>query len=75
MNQISPNCPKCGGEMNEGFIADYTYGAIRTSDWVEGEPVKSFWVGTKVRGKEQYKVKTFRCVGCGFLESYAVEIK
>ena len=61
--------------MNEGFIADYTYGAIRPSDWVEGEPVKSIWVGTKVRDKNQFKIKTFRCVSCGYLESYAVEEK
>ena len=62
--------------MEEGFVLDRGhYDTKRVNTWVEGEPVKSFWVGTKVRGKEQYKVKTFRCVSCGFLESYAVEIK
>lgn len=61
--------------MVEGFVADYTYGAIRPSDWVEGEPVKSFWMGTKISDKQQFKVKTFRCINCGFLESYAVEEK
>lgn len=61
--------------MVEGFIADYTHGAIRSSDWVEGEPVKSFWMGTKVSDKKQYKVKTYRCENCGYLESYAAEEK
>ena len=61
--------------MVEGFIADYTHGAIRPSDWVEGEPVKSFWSGTKIRDKKQYKVETYRCENCGYLESYAKEEK
>lgn len=68
-------CARCSGEMKEGFVADYTYGSIRPSDWVEGEPVKSFWVGTKISDKNQYKIKTFRCQNCGYLESYAVEEK
>ena len=73
---LSPNCAKCRSRMVEGFIADYTNGAIlRPSDWVEGEPVKSFWTGTKISDKQQYKVKTFRCENCGYLESYAAKEK
>ena len=69
------DCPKCGGEMIEGFIADHTYGGILQSDWIEDAPVKSFWQGTKISGKDQYKIKTFRCIECGYLESYAIEKK
>ncbi len=61
--------------MVEGFIADYTYGEVRSSDWVKGEPVKSFWTGTKIKDKSQYKVETYRCENCGYLESYATEKK
>jgi hypothetical protein len=62
--------------MEEGYILDYGDGDSRTvNTWVEGEPVKSFWMGLKIKDKEQYKVKTFRCAGCGYLESYALEAK
>ncbi len=74
MNQLALNCPKCSSEMEGGFIADYSHGGeIRPSDWVEGEPVKSFWYGTKIFDKKQFRVETYRCVRCGFLESYAAE--
>ncbi len=64
-------CVKCGGEMDEGFILDNTYGARLQSEWIEGEPERSRWVGIKVKGKEQLPVVSFRCSRCGFLESYA----
>ena len=67
----SRNCPKCQGEMEEGFIADTTYGGVVTSKWVEGEPEKSFWTGIKTRDREQIQISTYRCAGCGYLESYA----
>ncbi len=51
MTDSGLNCPKCNAEMQEGFIADYGYGTVRATDWVEGEPVKSFWQGTKIKGK------------------------
>jgi len=65
------NCSKCQGEMEEGFIADTTYGGVVTSKWVEGEPEKSFWTGIKTRDREQIQISTYRCTGCGYLESYA----
>jgi hypothetical protein len=34
------NRPKCRNEMEEGFIADMTYGGIGASTWAEGEPEK-----------------------------------
>jgi hypothetical protein len=69
----TPRCPKCDGEMHEGFIADFTHGAILQEQWVQGPPEKSIWVGTKIRDKERYRITTFRCADCGFLESYAWE--
>jgi hypothetical protein len=64
-------CAKCGGEMEEGFILDNTYGARLQSEWVEGAPVSSGWTGIKLKGKEQLPIITFRCARCGYLESYA----
>lgn len=73
MDESNTNCPKCSAEMEEGFILDHTSGAYLPSNWVEGEPIKSFWTGTKISDKSQYQITTLRCVRCGFLESYATE--
>jgi hypothetical protein len=71
MQEMELRCPKCHGAMEEGFVADQTYGGVRVSKWVEGAPKKSFWSGTKTQGKEQVQIRTYRCTGCGYLESYA----
>jgi predicted nucleic-acid-binding Zn-ribbon protein len=71
MTTLDPKCSKCRSEMEEGFIADVTYGGVVTSKWIEGEPEKSFWTGTKTKGKRQVEILTFRCTNCGYLESYA----
>jgi hypothetical protein len=70
-------CPKCQGEMVQGFVADYVASVIRVSSWVEGPPVKRSWGGIKLRSfwgtklREQIPIGTFRCAVCGYLESYA----
>ena len=57
--------------MEEGFIADYSQGAVVTSKWIEGQPERSLWRVTKIKGKRQVQIASFRCTECGFLESYA----
>ena len=57
--------------MSEGFVIDRTHGAIAQQKWIEGEPVKSFWLGLDTEGREAFRVTTYRCDKCGFLESYA----
>jgi hypothetical protein len=60
--------------MEEGFLADRgDANMVKPARWVDGTPERSFWTGTKTRGKEQYRVTTFRCDRCGYLESYAAE--
>ncbi len=64
-------CPKCRSQMEEGFIADHAHGNATTiSQWIEGPPDDRWW-GLKTGDKEKLKVVTFRCVRCGYLESYA----
>ena len=65
------NCPKCNGEMEQGFVLDMTYGALSVSQWVRGAPEKSFWTQTKAPTASRIPIGTFRCANCGFLESYA----
>ena len=65
-------CPKCNGEMVQGFIFDRADGGgRRVINWVEGAPQKAFWTVTKVPEENCVPVGTFRCSVCGFLESYA----
>jgi hypothetical protein len=54
-----------------GFVLDQTQGGYRPSAWVEGAPEPSFWTGLKLKGHERLPVTTYRCTGCGYLESYA----
>ena len=65
-------CPKCGAAMVQGFIVDWAQGGSRrVSSWVEGAPEKTFWSDTSAPDDKQVPVGTFRCSGCGFLESFA----
>src|SRR4051794_12042669 len=74
--QSDKQCPKCGGVMQEGFIPDYSHHNFsRTAKWQSGEPQKSFWYGINTRDSPQYEIKSHRCTGGGYLESYAQEEK
>ena len=66
-------CPRCrNGRMTEGFVLDRGHGSMKKiQEWVEGEPVKSFWLGVKTSGREALEITTYRCDRCGYLESYA----
>ena len=69
--ELAPTCPKCGAPMEEGFILDNAHGTRVQSEWIEGLPERTRWTGLKLKGKEHLPVTTFRCLQCGYLESYA----
>jgi hypothetical protein len=71
----SMTCPKCSGHMESGFMVDRAGGAANLqAKWVEGEPTPRFWFhGVKMQGREPIPVTTFRCDGCGYLESFAAQ--
>jgi hypothetical protein len=73
MSDDRRDCPKCKARMEKGFIADYTHGHANRmqSKWIEGDPVRSFWLGLSFKGRRMRDVTTFRCTSCGFLESVA----
>ena len=73
MTQQPKTCPKCSGRMEPGFMADRAGGATDLqARWVEGEPIPRFFFdGVKMRGREPVPVSTYRCEGCGYLESFA----
>jgi hypothetical protein len=69
--KITPKCPKCNGEMKEGFVVDHGYGKRFVATWVAGPPEDTIFGNPKVLGKEQHPIQTFCCESCGYLESYA----
>lgn len=71
MRSPDPECAKCRGAMEPGFVLDHTYGATAQSEWVEGRPETSFWTGVRLKGRDRVPVTTYRCARCGYLESYA----
>ena len=64
-------CPKCQGQMSRGYIVDCTHAGYLASAWHPRDPVKSFWMATKIERPEMRQVVACRCDQCGFLEHYA----
>lgn len=66
------DCLRCKGRLEAGFVVDQThYGTADTEKWVAGKVERSFWSGVRTKGRDTYKVTTWRCTKCGLLESYA----
>ena len=60
--------------MEAGFIIDRGHGQSKNLPvWVEGVPERSFWCGLKTAERANLEVQTYRCPGCGLLESYAIK--
>jgi hypothetical protein len=66
-------CTSCAGRLEAGFLPELADGNFPTvpTDWVEGEPKKSFWGGLKLSGTKPIEITTWRCRRCGYLENYA----
>jgi len=67
-------CPKCTDDMKQGYILELGEAPLLSvSQWIAGPPVKSSFFGGGLKlNKEQYPIESFRCVSCGYLESYAL---
>ncbi|MFN2563693.1 MAG: PF20097 family protein [Gemmatimonadaceae bacterium] len=66
-------CPKCGRRMQVGYFLDSKHGERRgLTEWVDGTPERSFWMGLKIKGHYVLPVTVYRCERCGLLESYAL---
>ena len=68
-----PTCPKCAASMERGFLIDQDAmgGGRHAAEWGEGAPERSVWTGLKLRGRERYVVRSYRCPQCGYVELYA----
>jgi hypothetical protein len=74
MTREPMTCPKCSGRMESGFMVDRAgIGSDLQGRWVEGDPIPRFFFdGVKMQGREPLPVRTYRCEGCGYLESFAM---
>lgn len=73
MSKPDPRCPQCREAMEEGYVLELADGnRRRVSQWIEGEPEKSFWFGLKTDGHEQHPITAYRCTRCGLLQHYAI---
>ena len=65
MKEVNNSCPKCSGEMQDGFT-------FSQDTWIEGKPEYEFWSGFKTNGRKRYAITSYCCTQCGFLEQYAL---
>ena len=58
--------------MREGFILEAGESGRPVGKWIEGTPERP-WTrfGVKIDDRARYPIETYRCEGCGYLESYA----
>lgn len=74
---VPTRCPRCAGAMIAGFLLDQGDSAQRQARWVAGERTtgwKASWLGVETpKDPVYYRVVSFRCARCGYLESYARE--
>ena len=81
MDQAILSCPKCQGEMVNGYVIDRSHAFTFVPQWVEGTPTRnslfeSMFTGQGIKQPKSDKwipIGTFRCQSCGFLEFYARE--
>jgi Domain of unknown function (DUF6487) len=72
MTTAQMKCPKCTGNMVQGFVPDfYSHSAVIVGSWHAGQPKKSFWTQTTAPRAEGIPIGAFRCEKCGYLELYA----
>lgn len=66
-------CLRCGSAMEEGFSLEFDgHERRRRTSWVAGEPERNIWHGdVSTRNKRVLRIRMFRCIKCGYLESYA----
>jgi len=66
-------CLRCSDKMEIGFTLEIDGGAKRwRTKWVAGQPNLDIWLGDiKTQNVRAFRIWTYRCVRCGYLESYA----
>jgi hypothetical protein len=74
MTKPAPSkCVRCDGDMQEGYLVDRNGGWYEPTKWFEGELKLGRLGGVAKSEHKPVIVTTYRCVQCGYLESYARE--
>lgn len=61
--------------MEQGLIVDHAHhGGVRQT-WIAGESQRGILVAEKMPKGREIRVTTWKCAGCGYLESYADDRK
>ena len=71
MAEQARSCAKCSTLMVGGYLLDHKHGAVTQSQWVEGAPEISYWVGLKTDERPVLPLVSFRCPKCWYVELYA----
>lgn len=77
--QHESKCPKCSSKMEEGYATEHTTYHVITRvviqhSWLPGAPALNRYGGIDEKRTDATKalpVTMFRCVKCGYLESFA----
>jgi hypothetical protein len=56
--------------MVEGYIINYAHANALVSRWVQGAPQPGFFWEVDPTNSQQFKIITYCCRQCGYLESY-----
>jgi len=71
MTESSIKCAKCNSTMQRGHVPDREAGGYGPQKWFPGELEVGALGGVSKSEHAPIYVITFRCEGCGFLDSYA----
>lgn len=64
-------CSKCNSNMEAGLVVDLNYAGVLPSMWIESQHGVSSVPGAQPDGRKKVKTITYRCLNCGYLDSYA----
>ena len=66
-------CAKCSGDMQAGFVLESGLLSDPRPKWVSGPVEVNFAGGVNIAERDVRRMVTFRCLRCGYLESYATD--
>lgn len=71
-------CPDCDGEMEDGFVPDFSYATVKQTCWHPGKPegltffgMKGVDPSIKCDPEKIIPITTYRCRECHVLRAYA----
>jgi hypothetical protein len=60
-------CPKCQGQLVQGYVVEGIHEGVALSMWIIGQPTSDLFTRLKLTDAKM-PIGTFRCQSCGYLE-------